>query len=482
LSSLTNISNNYKNIKSALILFFLSLIAAFAISKGGFIALGALVAIPVLGIVIYKIFNYPAFGIILILYIAFSINGSGKYVELPFGLLVDFMLFLTAIAAIFYVKKKELSILTNGTVLLTSIWFFYCVLELVNPEPHSYEGWFYAVRASALYLFVTVILCFLVFNKEKDLDTFFNIWFLGSLIGALYGLKQLYLGLNSAEHLWVTTVGATTHLIFGQLRVFSIYSDAGQFGAIMGYTAVVGIILGIKNKSRNKKLFFIITSILCLYGMVISGTRGATFIPIVGFLCYFVLSKNFKVVVIGLVVLGSIFGILKFTFIGQDNYNIQRLRSSVNPTEDLSFQVRLKNQAKLKEYLASRPFGGGIGTIGYWGEKFMPGTFLAETPPDSWYVLLWGETGVVGLVIYFSMLLYILGRSFLKIFVMPDSYMKQKLIALFCGLVGIVVASYANPVLGQMPCSIHFYLSIVFLHMGTTYWVKKPDETQLNAS
>jgi hypothetical protein len=37
------------------------------------------------------------------------------------------------------------------------------------------------------------------------------------------------------------------------------------------------------------------------------------------------------------------------------------------------------------------------------------------------------------------------------------------MIALFCGLSGILVASYSNQVFGQMPTGIIIYLSIVLL-------------------
>jgi O-Antigen ligase len=464
-----------KNTLTFVVMLVASLALSYLIAQGGFVALVGLIALMVGSFLLYRVALHPGYGIVLTLHIAFSINGLGRYADFPFGLLTDFMLVITLIITLFHVKRKDLSLLNNGLMAFVVIWFLYTVMQLLNPEPHYFEAWFYAVRAASLYLIISVVLVFLVFNTEKDLDVFFRIWLTGSLLGALYGIKQLYFGLNSAEQYWLATKGANTHMIFGQLRVFSFYSDAGQYGAIMAYTALVGTILAVKVATVGRKIFFIITAVLCFYGMIISGTRGALFIPLVGFTTYFILSKNTRVLITGFIILGSVFSVLKFTYIGEGNYDIRRMRSAVNPSEDVSFQVRLKNQEKLGTYLADKPFGGGIGTIGYWGQKFSPGTVLAETPPDSWYVLLWGETGVVGLILYFSMLLYILIRSFWKIFHMEDSMLKQKLMAIYSGVTGIIVASYGNPILGQMPCSIHFYLCIVFLYLGPG-WIEKKEE------
>jgi hypothetical protein len=461
-----------KNVLTFSVMFFTSIVLAYAIASGGFIAIAGLVCVPILCYFLYRIFVNPAFGVIILLVLAFSLNSLGRYVELPFGLLIDFTLLLTLLASVFYLKKEDVRILNNGMVLFVSIWFLYNVLELINPEPHSFEAWFFAVRASSLYLLLTVIIVFLVFNKEKDMEYFFFIWCLGSLLGAIYAIKQVKIGLNAAEKIWLATKGAKTHIIFGELRVFSFHSDAGQFGAIMGFTAVTATILSIRTESIKKRVFYIITAVLCFYGMIVSGTRGAVFIPLVGFIVYFVLSRNVRVLIFGSIILGSVFSVLKFTYAGEGNYQIRRLRSAVNPSNDISFQVRIKNQKKLADYLSTRPFGGGIGTVGHWGEKYSPGSFLGSMPPDSWYVLLWAETGIVGLLLYFAMLFYILIRSFFRIFRMEESFLKQKMMAIFSGVCGVVVASYGNPVLGQAPCSIYFFLCLVFLYIGPEWEAK----------
>jgi hypothetical protein len=276
-------------------------------------------------------------------------------------------------------------------------------------------------------------------------------------------MKQLFIGLDGAEKEWLSVPGnLSTHMLFGKLRVFSFYSDAGQFGASQAHTALVAGILAINEKSKARKYFYIITAILTFYGMLISGTRGAFAILVVGFAVYLLLIRNFKIILIGAIIGGGFFSILKFTFIGQGVYEIQRLRTSLNPN-DPSLQVRLENQRKLRVYLNSHPLGGGIGSAGYWGLRFTPYTFLANLPLDSWYVRIAAEFGYTVFLIYVAMLLLIMFQGYKMIRDSRSEKRKNELMALFCGLSGILVASYTNQVFGQLPTAILVYLSIVFI-------------------
>jgi cell division protein FtsW (lipid II flippase) len=346
---------------------------------------------------------------------------------------------------------------------MITCWMVVNILELANPESRSFLAWFYAMRGVALYFFLTLLIAYLCLERKKDMNWFLTIWFLFSILGTLWGLKQLYWGLDNGEKNWLNIPGnLSTHVLFGRLRVFSFYSDAGQFGASQAHTALVAILLFLQPAAGKRKWFYLITAVACFYGMLISGTRGAFAIPLVGGLTYLILMKNFKVFLTGISLIGIVFFLLKFTFIGQSNYQIQRLRSSLNP-QDASLQVRIINQKKLANYLDGHWFGGGVGSGGYWGQRFSPNTFLANLALDSWYVRIAAEYGYIGLLFYLAMLIFIVYRAYRGLQEEPDPVVKYRLIAIFCGLLGILVASYGNQVFGQMPTSILIYLSIVFL-------------------
>lgn len=414
--------------------------------------------------VIYAISVNIRFGFYLLMIANFFSVGLTRYVPLPLGLAIDAILVLLFVMYFFqHFRNINWRPLHNPAFYAIAIWMLINVVYIVNPEAHSFAAWFYAMRGVALYMFLAALMGYLVLEHKKDFNWFIHSWFICSLIGTFWGLKQKFIGLDGAENTWLSVPGnLSTHVLFGKLRIFSFYSDAGQFGASQAHTALVAIIMGVHEKIKGRKIFYFFTGTLAFYGMLISGTRGAIAIPLVGFIVYFFMIRNWRILMIGGILLFSAVYILKYTFIGQNVYEIRRMRTAMDPN-DASLQVRLENQRKLGVYLHSHPFGGGIGSAGYWGNRFSPGTFLANLALDSWYVRIAAEYGYVGLVIYVAILLFIAIRAYLRIRAEQDERTRFQLIALFCGLAGVMVASYGNQVFGQLPTAIIIYLSIVLL-------------------
>ncbi|MDX2003150.1 MAG: O-antigen ligase family protein [Chitinophagales bacterium] len=456
-------------IKDWLLLGAVSLLVGFAFYKVDslpilFIVLAAFI----LGIL--SITRNLKYGFYLLLYSSFFSVGLTRYLPgLPLGLLNDFLLVIMFLV-MFFQKFKDISWkpLHNAIFLVVAGWMVLNIMEIVNPESRSIEAWFYAMRGVSLYFFLTVLMGMMYLNHDRDFHWFIKIWFVCSIIGSLWGLKQLYIGLDEFEKAWLSVPGnLSTHVLFGKLRVFSFYSDAGQFGASQAHTSLVAGLLATKEKRTGRKLFYLFTFVMCLLGMLISGTRGAIAIPVIGIFSYFLLIRNWRIVIVGGIIAIGIFVVLKYTSIGQGIYQINRLRTALNPN-DASFQVRLDNQARLAKYLNSHPFGGGIGSAGYWGQRFSPNTFLANLALDSWYVRIAAEFGYFGLFIYLGIVITILVRSALNILRVMDEAKRNQLIAIFSGLSGIMVASYTNQVFGQMPTGILIYISIVFLAKALT--------------
>jgi hypothetical protein len=451
----------------------LGIVLGFVFYKGGITTMIGLAALP-FGIAFFGfIMAKPRMGLWTMLVFCFFANGITRYIDGPFGLGVDIILLITALGLLFR-QEADLNSpgLRNPLMTAVLIWFAYTVLEIVNPEARSFEAWFYAVRGVSLYMVATVPLTFILLYHEEDLDTFLKVWFSLSLLASLWGIKQLYFGVDSAENAWLEAGARKTHILFGKLRVFSFYSDAGQFGAAQAHTAVVAGIMAMGPFERKKKLFYFITCLLSIYGMAISGTRGALFVLITGFAIYFLISNNMKIVIPGAIVGILAFGMLKYTNIGQNNDQVRRMRTALDPN-DASLMARLENQAKLKVYLASRPIGGGIGSAGSWGQRFSPGTFLANTPLDSWYVKIWAESGIIGLSLYLGIILFILINRFIYLFKLKEPDLKFKLAALYGGIFGICFASYGNQIFGQFPTGPLMYMSMVYVFMGGTFTAKR---------
>ncbi len=443
---------------------------AYMVAKSGMVTGILFVILPFLLSFAALVFLDPRTAIITIYIANFVVVGAMRYLQgVPLGLSIDALLILTYLSLFFsnFFKEIPWKKAKNELVLLSLIWYGYTLFELVNPEAVSMAAWFYAMRAVAFYMLLIIPLIFIFFDKRKDVYLFLNIWAVISLIGTLKGIGQKFVGLDPFEQIWLNE-NANTHLLFGKLRVFSFYSDAGQFGASQGHTGVVFLILALcKEYSKKTRIFYLITGILGLYGLMISGTRGAMAVPVMGFALYILLRKNFKVILLGGILGLSVIVFFKFTSIGQSNYTIARMRTAFNPGDDPSYQLRRMNQQKFKAYLASRPFGGGVGSAGFWGLRFSPHTFLAQTATDSWYVKIWAEMGVVGLALYLMIMVYILFKGMYFIFFkIKDPEINALLCALTSGYMGILVASYGNGIIGQLPTGLLIYSSLAYIYLG----------------
>lgn len=440
-------------------------ISAFVISKLDIIGGIILIILPILIVSLYLLFNHPILGLYCAIVFGFLLLGINRYASgIPMGIVLDGLLILTYIALFFnrFYKRIDFAPAKKDITLISLIWTGYFVFQLINPEAVSTEAWF-AGRGLALYMLLIVPLTLLFIDTNKKLDVIFILWGVLSLMATAKGVMQDTIGVDFAERKWLNEGNALTHILHGKLRVFSFMSDAGQFGANQGYSAVVASIIAFAQKDRRMKFFFAVVALMAFYGLVISGTRGALSVPFAGLAAFFILKKDKVKLIAGFILIASFFIFFKYTFIGQGNPEIRRMRSAFNP-DDPSLQVRLNNQKKLKGYLATRPFGGGIGHAGGKARKFAPNAFLSNVPPDSWYVLIWAEQGIVGLTLHLLILFYIIIKASFKImFRIRDPIVKMKMAALVSGMFGIMVASYGNMVLGQMPTSVLIYMSMALM-------------------
>lgn len=458
-------SSRLSNPRAVLLVLLITSVLAYLSAKMGMSSFAISAGLPLFLVFGYFLFTWPVIGLYTAIALSFVLIGAGRYVkDVPVGLGLDAVLILTFIALFInkFNEKVDWSPVNKDITYLSLIWFGYSLFQLVNPESQSVAAWF-SGRGVALYMFLMVPLTLLLINTNRKLDMLLYVWGALSIVASLKGIMQLQIGLDAAEQGWLDDGNAKTHVLFGKLRVFSFMSDAGQFGGNQAYSAVVSFIFSLAQTDRKKKWFFLVVSLLAFYGMIISGTRGAISVPLAGFMLFFILRKNIRVLSIGVAILAVVFIFFKFTMIGQGNDQIRRMRTAFDPN-DASLQVRLDNQRLLKRYLASRPFGGGIGHGGVKAQKYLPNAFLSQIATDSWYVLVWVEMGIIGLLMHLFILFYTLIRgTWLVMFRLKDPKLKLKISALLAGLAGVMVASYGNAVLGAMPTGMLIYTSMAII-------------------
>ena len=452
-----------------IVLFLCLLVMTFFIRRFGW--MGVLFfggVLPGILFVLY-FFHFPRAWIYMIFIAAYLIMGFSKYIQGPWGIVMDGLL---GIFWTFLLLRGTLGLVqwnraNNLMTWLAIVWFLYLVLQLFNPLAPGRQSWIYGVRGLGLYFLFASTLSILVFDQQKGWVNIVTIWGILSLFAALKAFGQKYIGFDPYEYRWLYDVGARTHLLSSGIRYFSIFTDAGQFGASMGHSGTVFFILFLNERKIRRRIFYFLVFSTAFWAMGMSGTRGAIAVPMVGLVSYVILCKNFRLLLLGSFLLIASFVFFRYTMIGQGYYEIRRMRSAFFPTQDASLSVRMENQKKLAVYLQDKPFGTGLGTAGANGARFYPDTFVATIPPDSWYVLIWAETGIVGLLFYLSMMFVILAYgSLLVLFKIRDKQINNLLIAFISGGAGILVASYGNAVVGQFPTNILYTITISYIFVA----------------
>jgi hypothetical protein len=430
------------------------------------IAVGVVVLLlPFVLLYIVVSINRPIVTLHVLLFYSVFITAFGRYLlpeSIPPGTLLDGLIMCAYLLLIFsgIAGKVEWRNGKDTPFLVLTIWLLYCIASLFNRESPGMEPWLISIRPHLYMIFTIPLFCILL--KAPDIKTILILWGVFSLILSLKGFIQIQIGLDPPEKKALAAM-ASTHLIWGNLRVFSLCSDAGQFGATQAYSAVLGLILFLSAKSTRQKAFFLLVAAAGMYGMFISGTRGAIFILFGGALAYCMLVKKVKLLLLCFFFAGGFFCFMRFTHIGDGVYAIYRMRSAFNPTEDASYLVRKNNQQILKSYLASRPFGGGLGSM----ELGPRGSVLKSIPYDSGYVLIWGDMGVVGLCLYIGMFLFFMIKGALVVwYKIKNEWLRGVLIAFIAGLGGILVANYGNPIILRPPLNVIMFFGIALIFVA----------------
>ena len=370
---------------------------------GGFGVVGGLIALAIpLGLaMVIGIIVQPRLGLLLYVNLSFVL-GFSRFLntDAAVGLALDGLLALTLLGTVLNGKRMAWHRLNNPTFYLLIVWLVYTLLEYYNPDAPARQAWFYHIRSFSVNWFFLAIIVFVAPITRRDLNWLVGIWLTWSVLAAFWAFKQQYIGLEPAEQRWLAEGAERTHILWGQLRSFSFYSDAGQFGSEMAGVTVLCLVFFFESKRWLPRIGFVLLGVILFWGFAVSGTRSALFAILAGFPAYLFLMRKLAPILRGIAVAIPIFLLLMFTHIGDSNYQIYRIRTALRPTQDASFIVRLENQAKLRAYLKELPFGAGIGSSSGAGQRFSPNHFASQTPTDSWYVQIWIETGIVGLSLY----------------------------------------------------------------------------------
>lgn len=428
--------------------------------------------IPLALICILQLCQKLSFSFYVLFIMNYLVMGINRYYSMKSGMLMTFLvvglLFLVLLQSMY--KRLDWERGKNLLVAFWGIWFIYCMGEMFNPNS-MLEPWFLSILQMAFFPLVFAILVPILLTRYKQVQWLLVIWAILTLIASAKGYWQRNRGFDSTELNWLYNEGgAHTHLIYTGIRYFSIFTDAANFGTSMGLSLVTFGISSFYIRNKWLKLLFGIAALAGGYGLMISGTRSAIAVPFFGFALYVLLCRNIKGIILAAILLGGAFIFLNYTKIGDNNRLIRRMRTAFD-TQDASFLVRTYNKQKIYDQMVDKPFGVGLGLGGGKAKRFRPDSPISQIPTDSWFVQLWVEAGIVGLIIYLTLILLILYKgAHIAIYEVRNRELRGILLAMLAGIAGIIVSSYANEVL-SFPNGI-----IVFTLMGIIFTAKYYDK------
>jgi hypothetical protein len=333
----------------------------------------------------------------------------------------------------------------------------------------DYFGWYKEIRPFSFHIIYIIVIYMLLFDKFKKVRLYLVVWGVFVFLAAAKGYWQKTHGFDHYELVWVMGRGYSTHILRTGIRYFSFFSDAATYGSNMAFSAATFGIAAFYIRGWKYKIFFFIVAMSAFYGMLISGTRSATFTFYAGVVTFCVLSKSIKI----FLTTGTIFAIfiyaLLYTPFGDMTPQLRRAKTAFD-RNDASLNVRYDNQQNMLKYMRTAPFGIGLGRDGtnisptnkYW--------ILATTAPDSTLVYIWTRTGKVGLIIFLFCYLMVLAiGSGIIFFGVKDTEVRGISTALICGAVGMLVAGYGNNIFFMYPNYILVYGGLTLVYMAPHY-------------
>lgn len=396
----------------------------------------------------------------------FLLVALGAFFNIKTGILTLLLTFVAIPIILGRCSAQEFD-MSRGKNAMTFIYIIlglFYILQLSNPN-NVQDAWNVAIAHYWLYPFVLAITVPIAIRSERGIEYLLIIWATFIILATLKGYIQKSYGFSEKDRYFLYVLGGQrTHIIWSGIRYFSFFSDAANFGvnAAMGATT-----LGLSSffvRGKWLKLYLIFSSLCGLYCIAISGTRAAVVIPMSGLLMFSILSRKWKALIGSLALVVGVFCFFYYTHIGSGNQYIYKIRSTFHPTKDASYNLRIENRERMKAYMKERPFGFGLGLSK--GERYNPKS-LMPYPPDSWWVSVWVETGIIGLILYFTAHAILFAWcSWLLLFKVQSARLRGLLASWLSMSTGYFVAAYANDVM-QYPNSIPVYTGLALCFAAT---------------
>jgi len=462
------IIEKFNNLPGYLVLVSVALFFAFAVSKGGLLAgvilLSLIVGVPVAFICLFQL----EIGVFIVLIFSFFILTILRFVDVPLGLTMDTLIFLMFFGLfIKQTRERDWSFAKNPISYVILIWIFYNLIQVLNPGAASRLAWVYTIRSMA-GIMVLFFIALYAFKSMVHVGYFIKIWLGLMFIVAIYGLFQEIHGLMQFELDWIMQDELRYNLYYnwGRFRKFSFLNDPTTFGIAMAYSGIACFALMAGPFSDIKRILLGIAGATMLVSMVYSGTRTAYAIVPVGFMFFTLLTFKRNILIFSGIffIIGTAIIVSPIKSLGPISSNtLTRIRSTFQFEEDPSYNVRAVNQKLIQPYIQTHPLGGGLGSVGVWGQRFSPHSPLSEFKPDSGYMRVAVEMGWIGLIINLCVFFTILKVGINNYYRAKDPKIKAILGMILTVVYSLMVANFPQQAISMYPTIVIFYLLIALL-------------------
>ncbi|MDN3579768.1 O-antigen ligase family protein [Mucilaginibacter flavus] len=437
---------------------------SFVTYKAQFLGLGAILIILIGLPMLYAVVAYPHFGITIFIIFSFYINYVSEVIpdSIPIGTLLDALTYLLILGYI--IKQRDdndYSYFKNPISKLILVWLAYNLLQVANPAASSILAWVYTVRTVGF-----IMLMFFVFSYHIKSTSFIKfilkLWLSLDLIAAISAFQQENFGFLPFEKKWLYSDPLRVQLLFieGHMRKFGTFSDPVTFSYNMVIGSLICMALMMGKRNTSKKVMLGMLAAFFLLVMLYSGTRAAyVLIPAsLGILAVI----NFNKRVLTFTLIGGFF-LAVLIVMPTSNPLIKRFQTAFKPSDDPSYNVRAENQKRIKPFILSHPFGGGLGSVGIWGRRFAPNSMLAKFPPDSGYVRVAVEMGWMGLILFCTLFFVVLKTGINYYFQIRNPELKNYCMAMILVLFAFNIGNFPQQALVQYPSIILFHLATAII-------------------
>ena len=374
----------------------------------------------------------------------------------PTGTVYDALVALVFFSLFVDQRHHDWTLFKNPVTFMFAIVIFYQFLQFFNPSANSPIAWLVSLRNNTSFLLY--IICFQIFSSVKSVTRFTMLWMFVAFIAAAYGIQQHFFGLNSFETAWMNSQQERVNLyiIWGELRVFSLFSDPSSFGLFMSMSGLASMVMAMGPFKSMIRLGFGLLSVIFLISMSYSGTRTAIAMVAAGIAFYIVIMLHNRRTLVASSILVFFGAILFFgPFYGG---TMSRLRSTFHASADPSMAVRDVKRLRFQEYIQTHPMGGGLNTVGIVGQRYSPGHELAGPwDPDSGYLLTALETGWIGLIIFLSFFFIVLRCGINSFFSMQDPLLKTYMLVYIVPFLALSVAHFTQDAMFTKPMNVIVY-------------------------